>query len=432
MASYLLALLFMQPACICVFKNINRILPMRHPDLYCSLSVITMDLLWILNQWFLPEPSMTINALILLAGFFYLPLFAVKGQKFLSLFALSILVCLSLIIINLVGLSLLFFAPYLHMDGNCFLCIENPLNLLRILICDLIIVPSIYFLSRAMARYRDTVYETKGLLWILSIPLSQAAVLNMLNDNLSYAGNSRGLYLILFAALLCIAADCASILSYRKLLELKLIADQVQSAEQQLNVQSEYYREMQENIIRVNRIRHDLNNQLKTAYYLLEQGHPEEVRRQLDTLQSCVQEHIGTSYCENFLVDAILKEKSAHCQKLGIPLELHVLVPADLKIESAHLCSAFSNLLDNCIAAAKNAGPDSGPIILRSDIHKGYLTILCSNPSVPPQKQPRQDILRRHGMGLEILGRLAKLYDGNFQTSYTDGRFHVTMMLKNT
>ena len=432
MLHYLLVLLLMQPICICVFYNVHRILPMKQPALYCLLSALTMDLLWILDHMLLPEPSALVNILILLAGFCYLPFFAVKDQKFLSLFALSILVCITLIILNLVGLLLLFFAPALNIDPRQFTDFQDPVYLWRMALDNLLVLPSITLLAWAMSRFRSMVFETKKLLWCLSIPLSQAAVLDLLNDQLCHAGDPNSIYLLFFAAFLCIAADFASILGYRKISELQLMADQGRQAEHQLKVQNEYYQEMQENIMRVNRIRHDLNNQLKTAYYLLEQGHPEQVRQQLDTLQSCVQDHIGTSYCENFLVDAILKEKSAHCQKLGIPLELHMLVPADLKIESAHLCSTFSNLLDNCIAAAKNAGPDSGPIILRSDIHKGYLTIACSNPSVPPQKQARKDILRRHGMGLEILGRLAKLYDGSFQTSYADGRFHVTMMLKNT
>ena len=282
-----------------------------------------------------------------------------------------------------------------------------------------------------MIRHRGAFFESRLLLYFMSIPCSQAALLAMLTENIGALNQIHGWILILTAALLCIGADFASILGYRKILELQLIADQVQQAEQQLRTQNEYYGEMQESILKVNRIRHDLNNQLKTAYYLLEQGHSEEVRAQLDTLKSCIQDHVGTRYCENLMVDAVLREKAARCRQLEIPLELHVLVPADLNIESAHLCSAFSNLLDNCIAAAQKAGPGSGPIRLRSDVHKGYLTISCSNPSVPPRQETRQDILRRHGLGLEILGRLSKLHSGSFETDFRDGRFYVSLILKN-
>ena len=57
---------------------------------------------------------------------------------------------------------------------------------------------------------------------------------------------------------------------------------QLQTAEQQLNVQTDYYRQLQENILAVNQIRHDLNNQLTAAYRLLDEGQNEQVRRQLE------------------------------------------------------------------------------------------------------------------------------------------------------
>ena len=431
MLHYLLVLLTMQPLFIAVLLSLHRILPVRHPGAFCALTAATMDLLWLWGVCSETQVMILLNILILATGFLYLPFFADREQRLLSFFVLAMLLSLTLVLLNTLEHLLFALAPHLGIELKDLADPASSAFFLRTLGADLLVVPVVFLLAAAMGTSRSTMSETRGLLWFLAIPFSQAVLLDMINQKLSYPNDFYGWIPVIAGGILCISADFACILGYRKIIELQLIANQVQQAEDQLKIQSSYYHEMQGNILRVNRIRHDLNNQLKTAYYLLEQGHPEEVRRQLDTLQSCIQDHIGTRYCENMVVDAILSEKAAQCSNLGIPLQLSVLVPADLKIDSSHLCSTFSNLLDNCIAAALKAGKNSGPIILRSDIHKGYLTIACSNPSVEPRKEPKTDILRRHGLGLEILGRLAVLHDGSFDTSYRDGRFYVNMRLKN-
>ena len=427
----LLVLLALQPSCLCAVHTIHRIRPLKHPAIYCCLTLGTMDLLWILNQMVLPDSSDIISFMILFAGFFYLPFFAQEGHRLHALFGHAIVMALALVTIVLTEHLVIALCPLFGANPRQVTSMSEPAYLIMILCNACTTIPLLLWFSRHMRSLIVSSAGTSRLIWFLVIPFSQTALLFLVNQHLEYSSTPRIWAFLLSGALLCITADCACILSYRKYHELEYMENQVHQAEQQLNTQGEYYREMQENILKINQIRHDLNNQLKTAYYLLEQGHPEEVRRQLDTLSSCIQNHVGTKYCENLMVDAVLREKAGQCENLNIPLELNALVPADLKIDSAHLCSAFSNLLDNCIAAAKKAGPGSGPIRLRSDIHRGYLVIACSNPSVTPSFVNKADILRRHGLGLEILAKLSALHSGQFETEFRDGRFHVTMMLKN-
>ena len=427
----LFVLLALQPSCFAAIYTLHRIRPLKHPWIYCSLTLATMDLLWIINQVLLPQSSSVISFAILFAGFFYLPFFAQDGHKIHALFGHAILMTMTLVLIILTEHILTAICPVFHVDPRRLLNMDDPIYLIVVLVNALIVIPALFIFSHFM---RKLVVASPGggrLAWFIVIPLSQTALMFIVNQHLEYSSSPRVWAFVVSGTVLCITADLACILGYRKYHELDEMAFQVRNAEQQLNTQREYYHEMQENILRINQIRHDLNNQLKTAYYLLEQGHPEEVRQQLDTLKSCISDHVGTQYCDNLMVDAVLREKAGLCQAQQIPLELDALVPADIRIDNAHLCSTFSNLLDNCIAAAKKAGSGSGPIRLRSDIHKGYLVIACSNPSVPPSFANRTDIMRRHGLGLEILSKLAGLHNGSFETDYRSGRFYVTMMLKN-
>ena len=431
MLQSILVLLALQPSCFVAVHTLHRIRPLKHPEIYCVLTLSTMDILWIINQMVLPQNSLILSFAILFAGFFYLPFFAQDGHKIHAIFGHAIVMTLTLVTIIFTEHLLMALCPLFQIDPRRLLDMEDPVYLIVIFVNALIVIPSLLVFSHCMRKIAVAAPGGGRLAWFIVIPLSQTALMFIVNQHLEYSSSPKVWAFVLSGTILCVTADLACILGYRKYHELDEMAFQVRNAEQQLNTQREYYHEMQENILRVNQIRHDLNNQLKTAYYLLEQGHPEEVRKQLDSLKSCISDHIGTRYCDNLMVDAVLREKAGLCQTQKIPLELDALVPADLRIDNAHLCSTFSNLLDNCIAAARKAGEGSGPIRLRSDVHKGYLVIACSNPSVPPSFANRTDIMRRHGLGLEILSKLAGLHDGSFETDFRDGRFYVTMMLKN-
>ena len=253
------------------------------------------------------------------------------------------------------------------------------------------------------------------MLWFLAIPASQLVLVNLVLRLASQGGAPGEPSGSLMAGiLLTVAADVACLLAYRKFYRMQVLQSQVRQAEHQLAVQTAYYRDLQSRILAVNQIRHDLNNQLTAAYCLLDQGHTGEVRQQLDLLRDSIRERVGASYCENLMVDAVLKEKAEICRKKDIRLELSVFVPADISIESAHLCSAFSNLLDNSIQAVTE--PQAGPIRLESDMKGEYLVIRCSNPAVSVTRKENRDLLREHGLGLGILERIAGEHGGSLRT----------------
>ena len=427
----MLLILSVQPTCFCALYYLHKVLPMKHPLGYCAASMGTMALLSILNQILLPRPVFLLNLILLFSSFFYLFFFADRQYRMMSLFTHAMIMALMMISANIAARVLIFLSPLVGIDPARLIRQEDPSHLLFSLAIGLMIIPVLLLFTSGLQRLLRSVHESRYLLWFLTIPFSQVTLLLMVVGHLEEINSIQVWVTILAGGLLCLAADIACILGCRKFHELEQMTLRVRQAEQQLNIQNESFRELQDNILKVNKIRHDLVNQLTAAYHLLEQGHPEEVRSQLDSLSSCVQDHIGTQYCENLMVDTVLQEKAALCSQKNIPLECSCLVPADLCIDSAHLCSTFSNLLDNCVAAAARYGPGAGPIRIRSDIRKGYLIITCSNPSVPPQQERKQDIMRRHGLGLEILGSLARLHQGSFQTEFRDGRFYVTMTLKN-
>lgn len=61
------------------------------------------------------------------------------------------------------------------------------------------------------------------------------------------------------------------------------------------------------------------------------------------------------NYCGNPIVNAVLEEKEAECDRNGITLHVDVRMREISNIAKSHLCSIFTNLLDNAIAAVMEA-----------------------------------------------------------------------------
>lgn len=135
-------------------------------------------------------------------------------------------------------------------------------------------------------------------------------------------------------------------------------------------------------------------------------------------------------YCGNLVVDAVLAEKCAECAAKGIGTRIQARLPKELPIDNAHLCSVFSNLLDNSISGSLESGADAPEICLDAFIKAGCMVVRCSNPAKKPARAKRElSPLRSHGLGLDILRQIAASYDGKLDTGYADGVYTTSLIL---
>ncbi len=136
------------------------------------------------------------------------------------------------------------------------------------------------------------------------------------------------------------------------------------------------------------------------------------------------------SFCGNALVNTVLEEKLRACETFHIRLDAKVRIPAGIAIGNYDLCSVFSNLLDNAIDAcrAMPSGAAHRTVSVRADVRGDYLFIRVSNPA-------RQEYIERpgkmgHGLGREIVGRIARACHGEYWTSAEDGVYTALVVLR--
>jgi sensor histidine kinase regulating citrate/malate metabolism len=133
-------------------------------------------------------------------------------------------------------------------------------------------------------------------------------------------------------------------------------------------------------------------------------------------------------YSSNVIVNAVVREKDQKCKDLGFDLELDLMIPNKLEIEPLHVCSIFSNLLDNALEAVENMEPSKRSIQLWAEIKNNYLCMKVSNTT--RKEHVRRKRRKNRGYGSLILQDIAGKYDGTYTTSYAEGIYSAAVVVK--
>ena len=173
------------------------------------------------------------------------------------------------------------------------------------------------------------------------------------------------------------------------------------------------------------KIRHDFSNQLTAARQLFLSNKSEHTDALLKELEQSLDTATEQAYCENAIVNAVLTEKKKECHGAEITLETDIVIPENCGISQSHLCSIFTNLLDNAIRACKNLPERQRKIELRTAFKGRYLHVKCVNPmSDSPQKGKNGK-----GYGKIILSDIAANYNGNFTAEIANGAHTAVLSL---
>lgn len=133
-------------------------------------------------------------------------------------------------------------------------------------------------------------------------------------------------------------------------------------------------------------------------------------------------------FCSNPIINAVLTNKQHRCEQQSIAFRAEISVQDCSSINKVHLCSVFSNLLDNAIHACEELSVDiPRSVIISSKQHGDYLHVKVLNTSLPPVNTPPAP---GHGYGQKILTDIASLYHGEFFTEFSDGIYKAAVSLQ--
>lgn len=178
--------------------------------------------------------------------------------------------------------------------------------------------------------------------------------------------------------------------------------------------QQKYYDAIQHKKNESEKAKNSFYKDLETISILLEEHQYEKALLLTSNLTSHIKQFHIYPFCSNNIINAVICDKESACHKDQIPIQVNLQIGDCNSVEGLHLCSIFSNLLDNAIEACKTVSSPTERFILLTALQQGdYLHIKAKNPAkslVTPKEG--------HGYGQKILNDIAKKYSGEFRTQF--------------
>lgn len=192
-----------------------------------------------------------------------------------------------------------------------------------------------------------------------------------------------------------------------------------------------------EYIKRTSEIKHDMNNNLKAIYRLIDNGQSDEAKRLcLDCSESIAKVYTPINI-DNPTLNAILNVEIEKAIQNDISFSYTVTDSLDF-VSSTDVVSIIGNLCDNAIEYLPTIDKSQRKMSLEITVRNDYRIIVCRNTiissvlSVNPNMKTNKNDETLHGKGLGILRSVAEKYNGTLSYQEDDNSIEVTLIIKDT
>ena len=207
---------------------------------------------------------------------------------------------------------------------------------------------------------------------------------------------------------------------------------EVSSLKYARQLEEQHFKQIEEKRYEVAKIRHDINNQLASIKNMVHSRHIEQAEKLIGELENTVRNTQEYRYCSIPVVNAVISEKNKEAEKYGIRLVTKIDIPDSCEITQHHLCSAFANMIDNAIRAERGfTEKDSDKKIINVDAVSDSVSVYITVRNyVSGVEISREDDSSLHGYGQKILGDIAEIYSGTFDTTEKNGEYTCTLVMQ--
>ncbi len=292
----------------------------------------------------------------------------------------------------------------------------------------MIIVTAIWIIVPNVNKKMKTELSTNTLMKFLLFPVSQFLLVWCVMMQFFFNDFNTIIMILICSVAVAIISD---LYMFNNMIEVekRYQADQqIKSLEFMNYIQNQEYSHLVESTENIQKLKHDYNNFLSSALNLIEQDDKSANVKGINLIQQLLN-RISKShkiYCQNQIVNAVLNEKANVCDGYEIQLKCNVNVPNEIKVNTIHLCSIFSNLLDNAIQAVLDLPNEKRIIEITALIENNFLIIKTNNEYI------KKDTEDRPHLGLSILNKIAHVYDGELTVMEQGNEFNLMMCLNLT
>lgn len=283
----------------------------------------------------------------------------------------------------------------------------------------LVKIPMVILLCCLFGR-REARERQHGRLLILAIQLACVAISCIVVGDAIQKKFSE--YIILFIMLL-VVVNVAVIFYAEMVHAIERERTRALLAEQQYQLETEYYRKLQESREETKALWHDIKKYILAMQALAESGKSEEARdivRQANEAFNRVQK---ISVFGNPVVDAVLSRYLQLAKENTIKVQMEVSIPADLHYSPLDLTVIMGNTLDNAIEACLELPKEQRKIDISLRKQNAMLFYKLENPCKEPAKRKKNE--GYHGYGLRNVQKIVRKCQGYFECKKKNGIFTV-------
>lgn len=270
------------------------------------------------------------------------------------------------------------------------------------------------------------VYNLRICLIFAIFPLSQIIMLCNINLKIYREMTPGGMWSII-GILIGITADVLLLVLLLRQQRMQEMSIHLKEIEKAWEVEQNHYRDIEMRREELAKVRHDLSEQFMVIQQLIHKSDNEKAEEMLNTLIEYVASTKEYVYCADSVINAIMGEYERVCRQNEIRLIHHLEIMQPLKINPVAICSIFSNLLRNAIAASKEVEKDAF-VEIKAAVKGDYIHIRVENSFSDKYAKNKK---KRKGYGLEILRSLADKYHGQMETEIKGDKFIVKIFVEN-
>ena len=189
------------------------------------------------------------------------------------------------------------------------------------------------------------------------------------------------------------------------------------------------------NQVELSILKHDMRHDNNVLLAYLNEGRTDEVRAQLEQMNSRVQRIVTAQYCENTAVNSVLQNNAALAAQCSVEFRCEARLPDKLPLDEFELAIVLSNLTENAVQAAAAMAPDKRWVQVRVYPVKRQLLLSVVNPytgQVEFSEDTGLPVSSRgegHGFGLQSVRVFAERLGAIFDCTAEDGVFSTRLLL---
>ncbi|WP_027702413.1 sensor histidine kinase [Metaclostridioides mangenotii] len=219
-----------------------------------------------------------------------------------------------------------------------------------------------------------------------------------------------------------------------KIIRDNTLIEEIRLKEEKKNIESNYYKRVEENNYKVRKLYHDMKNHIICIGNLCDS---DEAMRYVESLKFELSKLDNIYNTGNKVLDIILNEKSYICLNKGIKLTTYIDFSKSNFIEMADINAIFSNALDNAIQACGKIEDlnINKEIEIRTKYINNFSIIKIINIKTNKVNINKNKLVTDkkdeflHGFGINNIKEVVEKYNGEVVIENTDEKFVLTILI---